>query len=251
MEPTKSYRIWFSQRCGSSLLCEAISATGLAAKPGEHFPSPKEIRKNFSNYEDFRQSLWDAGTANGIFAIKHSVHRYLDEQLFDEILRLRGIDKSADLNRDAIWQDIFPNCKHIFMTRRNKVRLAISWWRAIKDQVWHIKAGNKHQNDANFFETNYDFDALNQLLKESVLRECYMQEYFSTYGIKPLTIVYEDYIQDIPGTVKRVLDFLEIEYDELKIAQPYYNKLADDGSEQWVQRYRADLQKGNEPGPIW
>ena len=37
MKPTKSYRIWMSQRNGSSLLCKGLESTGIAGKPGEHF----------------------------------------------------------------------------------------------------------------------------------------------------------------------------------------------------------------------
>ena len=37
MKPEKSYRIWFSNRNGSTLLCQGLEQTGIAGKPGEYF----------------------------------------------------------------------------------------------------------------------------------------------------------------------------------------------------------------------
>ena len=255
MDPAKSYKIWFSQRCGSSLLCQALESTGIAGKPGEHFFGIYKgtlcDHYGVDNYQDLKKALWNAGTLNGIFAVKNSFHQYHYYRIFNEILQLRDIHPTAELDHESIWADLFPNCKYIFLTRRNKVRLAVSWWKAIKDQVWHLKGGEEHQNPGSFYQEHYDFDALIHLLKEAVLRECAMQEYFNRYQIQPFTVVYEDFVNDYEGTIRKVIDFLEIEYDSLEIAPPYYHKTADAGSEEWVQRFRLDLQNQEEAELIW
>ncbi|MBB3132262.1 LPS sulfotransferase NodH [Paenibacillus rhizosphaerae] len=64
------------------------------------------------------------------------------------------------------------------------------------------------------------------------------------YGIKPFNVVYEDFIQDYEGTVIRVLDFLGIQADNVKIHPPAFDKLADDTTKQWVQMCRQESQKG-------
>jgi LPS sulfotransferase NodH len=80
---------------------------------------------------------------------------------------------------------------------------------------------------------------------ETSLREAAIQEFFTEGGIVPLTIVYEDFIADYAGTVQRVLDFLAIHSPErVKIAPPRYEKLADEVSEAWVQRFRRECQQG-------
>ena len=89
-----------------------------------------------------------------------------------------------------------------------------------------------------------DFDALMHLWKETNLREAAIQEYFDRNGIVPLTFIYEDFIKDINGAVQSVLDYLEVDYDEINFGKPFYRKIADENSEKWVQRFRADLQKG-------
>ena len=77
------------------------------------------------------------------------------------------------------------------------------------------------------------------------MRECVAQDFFESGHIIPLTVVYEDFIADYEGTVKRILEFLEISYEtSLLIAPPAYEKLADEISERWVQRYRREKQMG-------
>ncbi|WP_181186431.1 Stf0 family sulfotransferase [Orenia metallireducens] len=93
-------------------------------------------------------------------------------------------------------------------------------------------------------EGEYLYDAINHLMIDSVLREAGTQEFFSESNITPLTIVYEDFIDNYEETVIRILKFLEIaNINQVKIAPPYFEKLADDLSEKWVQRFRKERQR--------
>lgn len=124
-QPAQSYTIWFSQRTGSTLLGDALSSTGVAGYPNEwlhyQFKSPENLK-----IEDLEQ-IWSQGTtSNGVFGIKINFEqRWIDA--FRSLYHLPPV-----LSRAEVWSTGFPNCnKHIYMTRRNKVRLAVSWWRAI------------------------------------------------------------------------------------------------------------------------
>ena len=128
------------------------------------------------------------------------------------------------------------------MSRRNKVRLAVSWWKAINDNRWHLNRDEYHENEPNFYEAHYNFDALMHLFKEASLRECAMEEYFAKYDLHPLTVVYEDFIRDYEGTIARIVEFLGIPYTELSIPPKYSRATATQGSERWVQRFRKELQ---------
>ena len=76
------------------------------------------------------------------------------------------------------------------------------------------------------------------------MREAGIQEFFSEGKIVPLTIVYEDFIQEYEKTVRKVLEFLELDTISLKIPSPSLAQTADDLSEEWVQRFRQELQNG-------
>ena len=246
MKPRQSYRIWFTQRNGSTLLCKGLEQTGIAGIPGEYFnvmdANSLCEKYDVASYEALRQRLWDLGTtANGVFGIKHSLHSTMHGKVFAEIKALKGIAEQNEIGEETLLSDLFPNCKHLFLTRRNKVRQAVSWWKAIKDNVWHLESKAEHRNEADFYEKNYDFAALSHLFKEAALRECAIQAYFSKYNIQPLTFVYEDFVEDFDYTIQKIIDYLEIDYSELNLGKMFYRKTANAHSEQWVQRFRQEL----------
>jgi len=240
-----SYRIWFSQRNGSTLLCLALEQTGIAGKPAELFNIEKDetMRGHYkvNNYQELKEKLWSLGsTSNGVMSVKHSLFTSHYQKIIAE---LKQLTEDKNWTEADIWNDIFPNCKHIFMTRRNKVRQAVSWWKAINDGIWHKhKKDAKHKDDS--LEDKYDSNALHHLLKETVLRECAIQEYFKREHINPLTIVYEDFILDYENTIRRTLDFLELDHSGIRVSSPPLFRTATDLSEEWVQRFRGELQQG-------
>jgi|GEM_PF-5856290 len=229
MKPQLSYRVWMSQRNGSTFYCKSLEQTGLAGIPNEWFNTDKSLCETYScdSYEMLRNHLWSIGSSNGVFGIKHSNITYRMDQIIQELCDLRGEDPNAPGASQKQWDDLFPNCKHIFLTRRDKIRQAVSWWKAIHDQKWHLEHDEVHKNPASFYEEKYNFDALMHLWKETNLRESTIQEYFNKQNIIPLTFVYEDFVQDINGTVQQTINFLGIEYNEISFGAPFYRKIAD------------------------
>src|SRR5690606_40803478 len=64
---------------------------------------------------------------------------------------------AEETSRPRIWESAFPNHRHVFMTRRNKVRLAVSWWRAIQSGEWHVRTGESREPVD--LSNAYSFDA--------------------------------------------------------------------------------------------
>ena len=243
MKPTLSYTIWFSQRTGSSLLCRTLEATGIAGKPHEWFNCKPDLLHEFhaASFVELQETLWNLGsTGNGIFGIKHSFWEPQFGQLMEE-LRQFPICPPEETNRAAIWGYAFPNHRHIFMTRRNKVRLAVSWWKAIQSKQWHLLSGELTQ--AVDLSESYSYDAINHLYNECSMREAGIQELFSEGGIVPLNIFYEDFAQQYERTVRTVLEYLEIDPKTVTIPAPSLAKTADAISEEWVQRFRTERQQ--------
>src|SRR5689334_14198074 len=108
MRPNLSYTIWFTQRTGSTLLCKALEATGVAGNPGEwlygwlndqHSDDPQELQRR----------LWEIGTTtNGVFGLKHSFHEPHFSRLLDLFCKLPGAPQ-ADGNRVRVWEHALPN----------------------------------------------------------------------------------------------------------------------------------------------
>jgi len=244
VRPRLSYTIWFSQRTGSTVLCKALESAGIAGKPNEWLHTgDRDLLEHYKldSYENLQAHLWHLGsTSNGVYGLKISFHEPYFRQLLDTFKRFPGCPQ-VEFPRAIAWEHAFPHSRHIFMTRRNKVRLAVSWWKAIKTQEWHREQGaagpSVDLTDA------YSYEAINHLYCEATMREAGIQEFFSEANIVPLTVIYEDFVQEYERTVKRVLGFLDSDTTSAMIAPPYYARTADKVSEDWVARFREERQR--------
>ncbi|MEM7103891.1 MAG: Stf0 family sulfotransferase [Bacteroidota bacterium] len=246
MKPGKSFIIWFSPRSGSTLLCKALEATGQAGKAGEFLNIPEG--NNFLDHykvDDFamlKEKLWSMGTSlNGIFGVKYSLYYIHYASIIKPLAGMQGIESQIEFDW-AIFSDLFPNCHHIYLTRRNKIRQAVSWWKAIQNQLWHLEQGQEEVTPPNFYDDKYDFDALTHLFKEINLREAAMESFFFQNQIIPTPVIYEDFIRDYENTIYFLLTAMQIETKDLEIGPKPLKKTANGQSELWVQRFRKDLQ---------
>ena len=222
MKPKLSYTIWFSQRTGSTLLCRALASTGIAGNPSEWLSSDDLLDKyQLDNYAELQQRLWQSGsTSNGIFGVKAGICNPYFRNLLNTLKQFPGCNSESQ-NPVEIWESICPNCKHIYMTRRNKVRLAVSWWKAIQTQEWHRQYGQSLQ--AVDLENEYSYQAIDHLFAECSMREAAIQEFLARGSIAPLTIVYEDFIFSYETTIRKILNYLELpDAERVSIATPAF-----------------------------
>jgi len=247
MPPALSYTIWFSQRTGSTLLCHALESTCLAGRPGEHLQGTTQgttvedlyARHNARTPLELQSRIWEvASTPNGVLGLKYGMSEPGFTAVLDAFRQIDGHDNT----RPGIWANTFPNGRHIFMTRRNKVRLAVSWWKAIQSQEWHRRHGVPPQTTD--LADRYVPEAIDHLVAESVMREAGIQEFFAEGKIVPLTIVYEDFVSRYEQTISDILTWLGLDSSTTTIAPPAYERLSDAVSEDWVERFRRDKQVG-------
>jgi LPS sulfotransferase NodH len=243
MQPTLSYTIWFSQRTGSTLLCHALESTSIAGHPGEHLHE-NTLQELYRSYKartpaELRSRIWEvASTPNGVLGLKHAIFEPAFTALLEAFRQIDGHDGT----RSGIWANTFPNVRHIFMTRRNKVRLAVSWWKAIQSQEWHRLHGEPPQHGD--IADRYSAEAIDHLVAESVMREAGIQEFFTQGHIVPFTVTYEDFVSRYEQTVLDILWWLGLEFTNGTVAPPAYERLSDAISDDWVERFRRDKQAG-------
>lgn len=254
--PKQSYILWFTQRVGSTLLAQALEDTGVAGRPREWLSaaSVAEVMKKHgvSTAQELRRQLWRvATTSNGVLGIKYGMVPKLHEELIDLMTSVEGeaAPKEADRS-DGAWRRFFPNCSHCFLTRRDKVRLAISWWRAIKSEEWHrpnrsdTSVGMVEPKPPGALIDKYDFHAIRHLLGECSAREDAIRRQLDAWAIEPLTIVYEDLVDSFEATVRSVLEFLRVPNARaLTIPQPAFEALADEINDAWSERFLADRRR--------
>src|SRR4051812_29575810 len=166
--PTASYLICATPRSGSTLLCDLLARTGVAGAPEEYFQGLRhtgrarqprdylgpaydaEVRAilgdrspvdeepgqveaaGFASYGDYLDAILRRGTTpNGVFGGK-VMWAYLDG-LVSELRRLPGAPAG---DAYQVLAARFPRLRLIHHTRGDRLRQAISLWRALQTWSW-------------------------------------------------------------------------------------------------------------------
>ena len=255
-EPTQSYVIWFSQRVGSTVLTQALEDLGVAGRPREWLNDDGAglyAKFGVADGPELRHALWRAGTgANGVLGVKYGMSAEIHR---DVMAAFAGVVADGDPDRDGsrTWSAVFPRCRHVFMTRRDKLRLAVSWWRAIKSGEWHRPgraaptvvdgpAGRTPPPPPASVADRYDAGAIAELIVEAAVREADIQAQLGAAGASCRTrMVYEDLIARWEPTVRALLDVLDIPGRRgVAIPPPAFARMADELSDAWVERFRRE-----------
>ncbi len=241
--PHLSYFLCATPRSGSTLLSAALASTGLAGSPDEFFCHLRGYGESyqgwdFSDYEAYIRRVVEAtATPNGVFGAK-----MMGGFVGDFVSRVRSIPALADpsLPLRGALDRLFPNLHHIWLTRRNKVRQAVSWWMATQTEQWTSEQIARAQH-----EPRYDFAAIDHLVQEIVIREAALQSYFDEMEVEPYVVVYEDYAAYPDATARAVLAYLGVPAPTTSLTgEVRLKKQANEINEAWVQRYRDEKQTG-------
>ena len=237
MRPQTSYLICATPRCGSYLLCEALRNTGIASRPDEFFypdtAASWRERWGVATDAEFLAKAIEAGsTPNGVFGAK-VMWGYFDD-FVRKLRRLPGAARRAPL--PELLSAVFPNLAYVWITRRDKVRQAVSHWRAAQTNVWVWGGGERQEAQAPAF----DFKQIDRLVRQSQAQDRAWQRFFVAHRIVPFVVVYEELAEAYEATAMQVLHFLHIPApDDLVFGERSLKRQADDLSESWVEQYHS------------
>ena len=276
MKPMLSYLVCATPRSGSTLLCQELDKTGLAGRPQEYFEAlrrsgvPRRPHEYFDperhpniverlafremlegapkpnplwhpdTYDQYLEWALDEGTTpNGVFGAK-LMWGYLGD--FAELLR--GIDGMAGRSLPDLLSRAFPGLRYVQITRRDKVRQAVSLWKAVQTQAWQRDAGTGEDgHDERALEPVFSFRAINYLMRELTAHDASWDAYFLGLGYEPLKVTYEELADSTEGVVHSVLEHLGIAApQDLQIGPPRLSVQADEVSEFWVARVLDHLE---------
>ena len=130
---------------------------------------------------------------------------------------------------------------YILTTRRDKVRQAVSLWRAQQTGGWISDT----QWLSPFWTKNpvFDYERIQALIQEIKADESAWNWFFKNYNIQPLRIVYEDFIADPKNTLFTIFSHIGITVPKnIVLPGPNMKKQSDELTEQWVKKY-YDRQK--------
>ena len=246
--PSLTYLVCATQRSGSTLLCKAIAATGVAGAPEEYFearhttgrpPAPGDYGidldvklppapaysslEGIDDYGDhLRRTLAAGTTPNGVFGAK-----VMYSQLPD-------ITALAGAEAPGVFQRILSRePRYVRVTREDRVGQAVSLWTALQTQAWadHQEAG---QTPA------YDFQAIDHLVTWFGDQEHGWDGLLARHGIAPLQLTYDEIAADLQDTVRRVLVHLGLDPEAAEGVEAPMQRQGGGRAAEWAERYRRE-----------
>lgn len=286
--PDRSYLVCATPRSGSTLVCQALTDTGVAGKPEEYFEAlrhsgrPRRPEEYFDGVDDRsilghlgergvgsdqqqRSPLWSRAaydrylewtmqsgtTPNGVFGAKLMWGYFGD---FTSLLR--NIPAYSDLPLAELLPAVFPDLTFVRVVRANKVRQAVSLWKAVQTATWRQEdtAGGVGDADGPPYKSflaehrpqlRFHFRAIEHLLNQILVEEAHWDAFFEHSRIKPVLVLYENFAAEPEVATRNTLERLGIDVpDDLEVT-PRMRKQSDGINDDWARRY-ADLKLGTE-----
>ena len=277
-KPSCVYLICGMERTGSTLLVQMLTATQVAGNPIEYFNPDMQHRPRVrkilgdSNMIDGLPKILSAGTTpNGVFGAKiHWNHlRFMAMSLLNtwdegkrtglvdllrsqlpklltraeavELLNSRIPDTSLHKMSFEFLRSYVPDLRILWLQRRNEVARAISHYRALKTGIWYRHIGNSNSNEP-MPAIEFDLGEIHTRIILAAFQDLHWERFFHEVGISPHRLFYEEMVEDLPGSLRGVLDFLEIDGAGASSPTIISEKQSDETSLEWEERYRTAAQ---------
>jgi len=244
--PARTYIICTTPRSGSWLLSDGLASTGVAGRPREWFNPLQEqqicARWRMSHDSDLGLLRYlavvraQSTTPNGVSGIK--LHYYQFAGLADKFAVFPGC---SGLTSAKLLTQLYPDARYVWLTRRDKLRQALSFLQAVNTDVWwrFDRAGPSRVPDE---EGGLRFDdaAVDRAERLFARNDARWRDFFEQQGIKPFTIQYEDFSSDYVKTIAAILEWLGVpEAAAIAIPPPRLTRQFDARSEEWIAGYKA------------
>lgn len=243
MKPKISYVICATPRSGSHFLGEALQSTGLAGVPDEYFHNDDQGRlQNQTGHiaqhhgqmtlDEFSDFVLEFGsTPNGVFGVTiHPKH-------FASLLKnYQELPQYKELEAHELLNALLHNPKYIWITRRDKVRQAVSLFKAMQTDIWKKPTGINARPKK---QPTFDYISIEHCRMEIEKSEQNWADFFKRHNVTPFTVVYEDLVDSYEQTTLKIIDYLHIPYPEnLTFAPRRLQKQADNLNNEWVSQYQ-------------
>ena len=289
--PDSSYLVCATPRSGSTLVCHALEETGVAGRPEEYFEAlrhsgrPRRPEEYFLGIEDQsirdhlgersvgsdpqpRSPLWSRAaydrylewafetgtTENGVFGAK------LMWGYFGEFVSLlRNIPAYRDVPLAELMPTVFPDLTFVRVVRANKVRQAVSLWKAVQTATWRedqvsAEAGSVEGDNGapyrSFLEHHrpqlrFHYRGIDHLLEGLLEEEAAWDAFFEHCGIRPILVLYENFAADYETSTLNLLERLGLACPEGFEFEPRMKRQSDRINDDWTKRY-CDLRLGRD-----
>lgn len=260
-----AYLVLASQRSGSTLLVESLRATGVAGEPQEFFqylpttsmsPQPRQWfvdaedesilrlldplddgKPDLAPPEIWRDYIRTVGrTPNGIWGGK-----LMWNQTPLLLQRAAGLpDREGDGLLASIRAVVGSDPVLVYVHRPDVVSQAVSFWRAVQTRVWRGRPDPRRDSRA-----EYHAGAIAHVVTMLREQDKGWRGWFDDEGVTPMEVAYPVLWRNLTQIVGDILEALG--QDRRLAPAPVLERQADQRSDVWVDRYRADAERDGLP----
>jgi LPS sulfotransferase NodH len=180
--------------------------------------------------------------------------------LGDFVSLLRNVPEYRDLPLAELLPTVFPDVTFVRVVRANKVRQAVSLWKAVQTATWRQEgegdpfSGVPEDSDVPPYKSfldehlpalRFNYNAISHLLGEILRDEARWDAFFEHVRIKPVLVLYENFAGDYETSTLNVLDRLGLSPPEGFTFEPRMKSQTDGLNDDWARRY-SELRLGTE-----
>jgi len=209
----------------------------VAGKPDESITLSfrEEVRRAKQlGTQDFREYIERAITAstteNGVFGTK--LHAF---QTMAFLTRISEFRSEPIVSLQAAFNRQFPNTRYIFLTRGEKVKQAISYYRALMTDEWH-RLSKTGEIERVAGPISFDQYGIKKSLAFIERSDAYWESYFKAHKLSPLRLTYEELVGSYESSIRRVLDFLGLPAD-VSVPGQVVQKMGDERAIAWEKEF--------------
>jgi LPS sulfotransferase NodH len=290
----RAYLVCATPRSGSTLVCQALKRSGVAGRPEEYFealrhsgrprrpeeyfigvdekaifdqlgernidedPRPRSPFWSRTAYDRYLEWAIDTGTTpNGVFAAK-----VMWGYFGDFVSLLRNVPRYRDLPLASLLPEVFPDLTYVRVVRANKIRQAVSLWKAVQTATWREEDARRERalddldEDSesppykSFLEDHrpqlrFHYRAIEHLLEQILIEEASWDAFFEHCGVRPLLVLYENFAVDPQASTASILERLGLAVPPEMNVQPRMRRQSDGINDDWVRRF-SELRLGTE-----
>ena len=239
-----------SPRSGTTLLCDLLTATGVAGRPASYYRAEdiaywaERMGVAFGEGPAFERaylnSVVQRGTGGtGTFALR------LMWPSLAELMARRELVFPGLADDSARLEAAFGAPLYVHLSRRDKVAQAVSRLKAHQTGLWHMGAdGTERERTAPHQAPGYDHERLAGFVAEAETADAEWNRWFAQHGITPVRVSYEDVAADPRAALARVLVALGRDPALAQSAEIRTAKMADAESRAWVERFERERARG-------
>jgi LPS sulfotransferase NodH len=143
------------------------------------------------------------------------------------------------------YDKVLPGARFIYLDRRDVLAQAVSLFRAVISNRWHVPVGvgfdeGQARAEWEMLNSRLDLNKISQTVKQLVDEKKAWEDFFKRESITPVRVFYEDFDRDRRTDLARVGEALGVALDRAVPADVGFERLSDALSEAWLEAARKD-----------